>query len=238
MTQSKFFPKKGTNSQDFKDKIYDFKLNEISEIEQIREVTVEFAEKINENITVEDKSKDGIFFQDTKEGEEKLIDDEDASLELKEKIKTYLKSDDEFFKNPKMEKYDKIVKFYEEIKKTSIVPEEVGDDEDNEGSINNKEYEEDLEKEQSTNIMIETINKYLYIVKCLEIADNLDELIKNMGKKKKKIDYIDYKNQMEKLKKMKATAKIEKKDVVGMQNQTSQKSPENMKDNFIEYNKK
>ena len=59
-----------------------------------------------------------------------------------------------------------------------------------------------------------------------------------MGKTKKKIDYIDYKKQIEKLKHLQVTTKIEKKDVVGMQNQTSKKSPENMKDNFIEYNKK
>ena len=136
--QNNIFPQIATN---FKDKIYDFKSKEV--IDQIREVKVDTAEKVNK------KAKYGTFFQDTNEEAEKSVDDEDASLELKEKIEAYLKSDDEFFKNPKIERYDKMAKYYQEIKTTMAVPEEISDDEDNECLINNKEYDENLSKEHS-----------------------------------------------------------------------------------------
>ena len=136
--QNKYFPQK---AKSLKDKIYDFKSNEV--IEQIGEVKVDTAEKVNK------KAKYGKFFQETNEEADKSVNDEEASLELKEKIEIYLKSDDQFFKNPKIERYDKMAKYYQEIKTTIIVPEEISDDEDNECLINNNEYEENLSKEQS-----------------------------------------------------------------------------------------
>ena len=77
----------------------------------------------------------------------------------------------------------------------------------------------------------------LYIEKYGEIAGNLNELIKNMDKKKIKIDYIDYKNHIQKIKLIEGNSPREKKEI-DMKKLKSLKLAENLKNNFIEHNKK
>ena len=150
MNRGKFFENKTANSSYLKDKMNDSKLNEISKIEQFKESKLDELrdEEIN-HIIIDENTKNNIYLEDTKEVEKKIINDEDDTFEFNKKLSTYLKNDVGFFKSLKIEKYDKITQYYEEMKRTIIVPEEEGDDEQNECAINNKEYDKILEKEHS-----------------------------------------------------------------------------------------
>ena len=146
-----FFQNKNINSIDLQDKVNGFKFNEISKIELIQKLKVDqFLEaEVNENMVIDENEKDNMDFQVSKRTEKFFTDDKDHSLKLNEKINNYLKSDVGFFKSPKIEKYDKITQYYDEMKNTIFVPEEVEDNEENEFAINNKEYDTILDKEHS-----------------------------------------------------------------------------------------
>ena len=76
-----------------------------------------------------------------------------------------------------------------------------------------------------------------YIEKYGEISGNLNELIKNMDKKKIKIDYIDYRNHIQKIKLIEGISPREKKEI-NIKQLKSLKLGGSLKDHFIEHNKK
>ena len=146
-----FFQNKDINSIDLQDKVNGFKLNEISKMELNKGAKLDefLKEEVNENMVIDENETDNMDFKVSKRGGKFFTDDKDDTLKFNEKINNYLKSDVGFFKSPKIEKYDKITQYYNEEKKTTMVPEEVSDDEENEGAINNKEYDKLLEGEHS-----------------------------------------------------------------------------------------